>query len=383
MGNERFGRRADSTTGNLSPASASDTKAIWKRIEDILDRKVAQLGGLPGPATGELEIGYDKGYFRKHRDGVMYYTPHAGPCWVRGAILEHYQSFGADKGALGYPTTDETPTPGNLGRYNHFQKGSIYWSPATGAHEIHGMIRQHWLSLGREASWLGYPISDEQPFTEDGRVSKFQHGNIYWWPDVGAIALGEVTVRFKGLYCFGETRGAGADSPYVIIGAVTVPGAPATDILSPIYDDVDSGDSRPDDIQFYRGQPNGLVLGLALFEHDQGDPNKYREVVKGVVKEAGALVGQGCAALLGAEAAPVCERLWKSAEGVIVDGLNSALGTDDDHIAKWTCSISAKEMVTKAGAPHSHFWGIDYHHESPLLSDGDASYKAYLAIERT
>jgi hypothetical protein len=29
----------------------------------------------------------------------------------------------------------------------------------------------------------------------------------------------------------------------------------------------------------------------------------------------------------------------------------------------------------------NHFWGIEYHWESELFSDGDASYKVYFALE--
>ena len=49
---------------------------------------------------------------------------------------------------LGYPVTDETITPDGRGRYNHFQYGSIYWTPFTAAHETHGAIRERWASLG-------------------------------------------------------------------------------------------------------------------------------------------------------------------------------------------------------------------------------------------
>ena len=62
---------------------------------------------------------------------------------------------------LGYPTTDETVTPVGIGRYNHFQHGSIYWTPLTGSYEVHGLIRDRWAALGWERSALGYPISDE------------------------------------------------------------------------------------------------------------------------------------------------------------------------------------------------------------------------------
>ena len=92
-----------------------------------------------------------------------------------------------------YPVNDETATPGDgIGRYNHFQAGSIYWTPATGAHEVHGAIRKLWAGMGWERSFLGYPTSDELS-TEDGlgRYSEFQHGSIYWRPTTGALACRE------------------------------------------------------------------------------------------------------------------------------------------------------------------------------------------------
>src|ERR1044071_2602446 len=71
---------------------------------------------------------------------------------VHGAIGEKWQSLGGAGGILGAPTTSETGTSDGAGRYNHFAKGSIYWTPKTGAHEVHGGIADKWASMGREKS---------------------------------------------------------------------------------------------------------------------------------------------------------------------------------------------------------------------------------------
>jgi hypothetical protein len=106
-----------------------------------------------------------------------------------------WASLGWERSFLRYPQTDETTTPDGVGRYNHFQGGSIYWTPGTGAHEVHGAIRGLWASLGWERGWLGYPTSNELS-TEDGtgRYSEFQHGSIFWSPGTGALACRQ-TVR--------------------------------------------------------------------------------------------------------------------------------------------------------------------------------------------
>ena len=81
---------------------------------------------------------------------------------VHGAILEKYLALGADSSFCGYPTTDESGTPDGIGRFNHFQAGSIYWTAATGAHEVHGLLREYWSAHGWERNpALGYPTSDE------------------------------------------------------------------------------------------------------------------------------------------------------------------------------------------------------------------------------
>lgn len=86
----------------------------------------------------------------------------AGSFEMHGAIREKYLALGGEASILGYPRTDESGTPDGRGRYNHFQGGSIYWTADTGAHEVHGLLRDRWSALGWERNpQLGYPISDE------------------------------------------------------------------------------------------------------------------------------------------------------------------------------------------------------------------------------
>jgi hypothetical protein len=93
----------------------------------------------------------------------------AGAFEVHGAIREKYLALGAEASILGYPRGDESGTPDGRGRFNQFQGGAIYWTPDTGAHEVHGLVRELWASGGAERNpQLGYPLSDE--FIPDARV---------------------------------------------------------------------------------------------------------------------------------------------------------------------------------------------------------------------
>ena len=98
---------------------------------------------------------------------------------VVGKIAEHYDALGGCGSILGAPITGERGTPDGVGRYSVYERGSIYWTPSVGAHEVHGRIRDAWAQAGWEAGALGYPISDEYA-DGDARRSDFEHGSIRW-----------------------------------------------------------------------------------------------------------------------------------------------------------------------------------------------------------
>ncbi len=151
------------------------------------------------PLTDETATPDGVGRYNHFQGGSIYWSPATGAWEVHGAIRGKYSNLGWERSFLGYPLTNETTTPDGIGRYNHFQHGSIYWSPGTGAFEVHGLIRSHWASIGWERSVLGYPISDELVvFGGDARISHFQRGSIYWSPTAGARVLRErVRVHVK------------------------------------------------------------------------------------------------------------------------------------------------------------------------------------------
>ncbi|KXP01259.1 LGFP repeat-containing protein [Tsukamurella pseudospumae] len=92
-------------------------------------------------------------------------------------ILAEYAKYGYDKGHLGAPLGPVAALPDHKGKFLTLKGGTIYWSEATGAHVVHGVIGTKWGEAGHEAGKLGYPTSDE---TAEGSTIKqtFQHGTI-------------------------------------------------------------------------------------------------------------------------------------------------------------------------------------------------------------
>ena len=161
--------------------------------------------GMPAGKTTSISDGWRKQKYEKNgtESGAIYYKAGVGTFVVYGAIYGRYNALDAEKGILGFPKTDEIGTPDGKGRYNHFEKGSIYWTELTGAREIHGPIYNKWASLGWEAGYLGYPISNEgkinSPAGKKGKFWHFEHGSIYYNEDknLGPCAVHEkITARW-------------------------------------------------------------------------------------------------------------------------------------------------------------------------------------------
>lgn len=352
-------------------------------------------GGVMGKALDVEKPTFDGvGRAQEFTGGTISWHPKTGAHGTWGAIRERWIKLGREH--YGYPVTDELRCPDGVGRFNHYRSmhvpgtpdASIYWTPQTGAHEVYGGIRTKWSSIGWEKSWLGYPVSGERDYAEGGRVGDFQHGAVYWWPDTGAIEVGDVVVRYRGLNCFGETdEASGSDEPYVVVGVLAFDGQKPTYRTS-IYDDVDAGGSFPDPgATVYRGRPWGVDLSVTFMEHDEGDPNKYRDKVHEAVSFAAeqakpalqaALASTGFLAPLAIAVGPVLN----AAVPVIVDGINDLLGTADDTIGTQPVKLTAKHLVASVAAAHQKERDVQFHIASPLVSGDGASYKAYFDIVR-
>lgn len=180
---------------------------VWGRLGDIrnignglgactqgaIDAKYKELGGPGGvlgwcltPETPTLD---GVGRFNHFQFGSIFWHPDLGPSAVWGDIRVKWAALDWEVGFLGYPITDELPTRDGLGRFNHFQHGSIYWHPATGPHDIKGPIRDRWAETDWEMGPLGFPTSGEQSTPDGWRFNTFQHGTIRWQPTTGIVLV--------------------------------------------------------------------------------------------------------------------------------------------------------------------------------------------------
>lgn len=341
------------------------------------------------PITDETGTPDGIGRFNRFQHGMIYWTPSTGANEVRGAILDKWSVMGFEKSFLGYPLTDETGTPDGVGRFNRFQNGMIYWTPSTRAKEVHGAILERWSALGFERSWLGYPTTDEVEFAQGGRASAFQHGEIYWWPDTGAIELNDVVISYTGLNCFGETDwdgGSTEDEPYAVISVVgkNEQGTFSNAFTSRIYGDVDGGESRPDLMEIYRGKPYGLLLPIQLMEHDYGDPDKFKAAIEKAVTGAVKYLDETVKNIpdFGPKLAEIVGPILNVLGPEVAEEINKLLGTGDDLLGSAVIVLTAKDMVLLASrTPNLTEKGVYFKIASPLMSGDGSSYKVYFGVE--
>ncbi|WP_157944057.1 hypothetical protein [Blastococcus atacamensis] len=130
---------------------------------------------------------YD-GCSRAYAGGTIFWHAHTGAHVVRGAILERYLALGGPAGALGYPVGDDAAAPFGTGYYTYFQGGAIYWSAATGAHEVRGAILDAWRQAGAQAGVLGYPVGGDEA-VPGGYRTRFTGGTTYWSAGTGARTI--------------------------------------------------------------------------------------------------------------------------------------------------------------------------------------------------
>ncbi|MEM2140885.1 hypothetical protein [Nitrososphaera sp.] len=285
-----------------------------------------EQGVLGYPTTDEMKTPDGKGRYNHFKKGIfaegsIYWHPNLGAFEVHGGIRQKWKSLGWEKSFLGYPVTDELTTPDGIGRYNHFQNGSIYFSWKTGAHEVHGAIREFWKNAGWEQSFLGYPVTDEMDAPDGkGKYSKFQGGTVRWHPDVGAYLgspdpVSKLSLRMIKLHCIDETNGVGGneygEDEMAIGGTLVDTYGNVKKInkkdLGGYYDDGNWSDWEGKVIyELDLNQTDGIwpktfIATLVLVEVDSGGyteflnkmADKLEPYVKQKVKEAAMVGGQG------------------------------------------------------------------------------------------
>ena len=173
--------------GSVYSSPSSGEHVVKGAIRDKWAALGWETGQLGYPTSDEFCNLRDGGCAQRFQGGLIYWTPNTGAHPVWGAIGTAYADVRWESSTLGYPISDEFCNLRDGGCGQRFQGGLIYFSKATGAHPVWGEIGKKYAQLGWETGQLGYPTSNEFCGLRDGGCGqRFQGGSIYWSPASGA-----------------------------------------------------------------------------------------------------------------------------------------------------------------------------------------------------
>lgn len=180
------GKATDFRFGRAFWSQETGAHAVVGAIGAAYQAEGGADGPLGLPTSGEQSTPDGEGRFSQFENGTIYWSPTTGAHAIRGAVLDMWHDRGAERGDLGYPTTDEVTNPNKPGVAQGFQGGTVYWSQSTGPQLVEGAILSAYREAGAENSALGYPTSNEIALTRGGAFSRFEGGAVYWSPGAGA-----------------------------------------------------------------------------------------------------------------------------------------------------------------------------------------------------
>jgi hypothetical protein len=241
-------------------------------------------------------------------------------------------------------------------------------------------IQQKYVEIGERRSPLGRPIDPSLSVQSSGQefFRNFRGGQIKFTSGSGASAFAthQTIVRFRGIHCFGKSEAV--DEPYAIIGVYAPDaedqttkkkfpsGRTSYENFVASTDASESADVSP---SFPGWAPQSVAISCTVMEHDSGDPDRVAAAVEDAIKKAASTAGA-------ADDVSVFTGLLDDLKipGLIAD----LLGVGDDVIDSQVLQIDIGNMIPKR--PMQKFGNIEFNFESPLLSDGDASYKLYFEV---
>lgn len=242
-------------------------------------------------------------------------------------------------------------------------------------------IDDRYAAEGGRLGFLGHPVT---PFglNDAGLPQRTFEGGDLQVTDTGEAVntvRWQTTVRYKGIHCFGETAGLGSDEPYVVVMAYAASKREKAVVtrFGP-YSDVDDGTTRVDIQDVWTDQPpTDLVVCSMVVEHDDGDPDD-------VVNEVRDALARAADALDAADSAGKWLNDFLGSEffGDILGAVGGVLGLGDDPIGAESFVVTYPDSVGLFDTPRpvQQVGNLRYTHETPLISDGDASYKAYFDV---
>jgi hypothetical protein len=240
---------------------------------------------------------------------------------------------------------------------------------------------------------LGLTLTDVNQISPGAFMQSFTGGDLHFQDgETSPYPIYQASITYQGVHCFGNPAGLASDSVYLIVN-VYDPARPenATTFKIPddagggLIEDFEEGQDNTDGIRQVYGGENAwpapliisdMVMGSSLL----GDSQKVKEQVADAVKKGADAAG----AAPGQLASPGVLDFLAKGFSTIFGGLLDDLGLTDQVRGK-PQSIQLRVTPTVNDylpvQPTKAIGPINFNFETPILTDGDASYKAYFNVQ--
>lgn len=185
----------------FTPGAPTDPEIFQSPISE----KATMLGGRLGSAIGPEVTGQKNGgAYQNYQKGTILWSPATGAHYNWYGIGETWRNAGGINGTYGYPKTDEYFT--GTSTIQDYQGGSILWSEARGITTVSGAINTTWRAYDAQTG-LGVPLGNPVASVNGGSYQEFEKAKIYYSSTTGAkVVAGAVGGKYSS---------AGAEKGYL------------------------------------------------------------------------------------------------------------------------------------------------------------------------
>lgn len=150
-------------------------------IPNAIDAQYKVSPWLGKKLTQQLELTTPdgRGRYAQYEQGYIYWTPEYGARPIPTNLFDAYAALNWETGPLGFPVAYHSVVDG--GDVQAFEGGVLYRRYNEPGFFVTGQILRRWAELGFEKGAFGWPTSNEEEF-DGGRVQHFQNGDLYWHP---------------------------------------------------------------------------------------------------------------------------------------------------------------------------------------------------------
>jgi len=166
-------------------SAVGGAQVLYGAMRDVWTATSGEAGPLRAPTTGITCGLVQGGCGQDFQGGSLYWSAGTGAHPTYGAIRSFWSAQGRERGALGYAAGEMTC--GAATCQQSFQGGLVVWSAASGSRVLYGAMRQVWTATGGDTSPLGPPATDIGcGMVRGGCGQQFRNGSLYWSPATGA-----------------------------------------------------------------------------------------------------------------------------------------------------------------------------------------------------